>query len=281
MSVAFSEQSSLIETPRAPDPGGRVVLSRLPRGETVINRSSLSLKVVLRGEERYLIDGRVTRLVAGQALIVDPGEATRVILPDRERTLGLCFYFPKGLAASGPESLDLAPSALPLVDHPLGLWLNGLAHRLEKRPDLGRRAAGMLLDRTATHLEDFVARAGERADRIAAGKRTKRIELLRRVEIARDFLHATPDRVVTLGELAGVAGLSAFHLARCFRAVHGEPPATYHRNWRLDRAAERLRLGKDMPAELAADYGFADQASFIRAFARRHGTSPGRFRAEV
>jgi AraC-like DNA-binding protein len=278
MSVAFSETFSLTDAAGPAAAGGRVVLSRLPRGETVIGRSSLSLKVVLKGEERYVIDGRVTRLVAGHALLVDPGETTRVILPG-EQSLGLCFHFPETRTNSVLERVDLAPAVLPLVDHPLGSWLNRVARGLDRRPDFGRAAAGALLARTAAHLEDFVSRAGERADRIGAEKRWKRIELLRRVEVARDFLHATPNRIVALEELAGVAGLSAFHLARCFKAVHDVPPATYHRNWRLDRAAVELKRGRDPAAELAAGHGFADQASFIRAFARRHGVSPGRYRA--
>jgi len=279
MSVAFFEKCSLSEAIRPAAASGQVVLSRLPRGETIVRRSNLSLKVVLRGEERYVIDGRTTRLTPGQALLVDAGESSRVILPGREPTLGLCFYFPRVGLDPQSERLDLAPAPVPIVDHPLGPWLRSVADSLDGNPNLGTHSAEVLLHRTLEHLEDFVAGTKDRSGRIDAAKSSKRVELLRRVELARDFLHGTPDRIVTLEELADVAGLSAFHLARCFRAVHSEPPATYHRNLRLDRAAAELKQDGRAAAELPARYGFADQASFTRAFSRRFGTSPARYRA--
>jgi AraC-like DNA-binding protein len=154
-----------------------------------------------------------------------------------------------------------------------------VADAFHGNPNFAAQSAESVLHSTLDHLEDFVAGTSARAERIDAAKRSKRLELLRRVELARDFLHGVPDRIVPLGELAEVAGLSAFHLARCFRSVHLEPPATYHRNWRLDRAAADLKLTESAAVELASKYGFADQASFTRAFSRRFGASPNRYRA--
>ena len=99
--------------------------------------------------------------------------------------------------------------------------------------------------------------------------------MLRRVERARGHLHDNPGRTVKLEELARVASLSPFHLARSFQAVHGLPPAAYHRTHRLNLAADILARAKRSPAQVAEDVGFSDQASFSRAFTRHHGLTPG------
>lgn len=279
MTAEFLEQQTHVETPRPPAPSGRVVLSRLPRGESQIARSALSLKVVLEGEERYEIDGRTWRLAPGEVLLVRPGQAMRVVTPARDGARGLCLYFQPGVAGQNLTALDdiEAPVLLPLVDHALGRWLGRVAPALVRRPDLGPRAAGRILRGAATGLEGFMADTRRRVDRIPAAKPVKRIELLRRVEIARERLHADISRTPSLAELGAEAGLSPFHLARCFTAAHGVPPAAYHRAWRLDVAADRLAAGAS-PARLALEVGFADQAAFTRAFRRRHGRTPGDMR---
>ena len=70
------------------------------------------------------------------------------------------------------------------------------------------------------------------------------------------------------------------HLARRFRARFGESVGSYARNARLDWAAARLR--SDAPlARIACEAGFADQSHFTRAFGRRFGVAPGRYRTAL
>ena len=58
-------------------------------------------------------------------------------------------------------------------------------------------------------------------DGLKAAKPSTRRELYRRLERARGFLHDHDDRNVTLAEMASVAGLSQFHLARYFKSAFG------------------------------------------------------------
>ena len=71
---------------------------------------------------------------------------------------------------------------------------------------------------------EHVGRAGEGG--LDAAKPSTRRDILQRLERARAHLHAHLDRNVALGELASVARLSRFHLARYFKRAFGAARST-------------------------------------------------------
>ena len=94
------------------------------------------------------------------------------------------------------------------------------------------------------------------------------------LERARLHLHGHAHRAVTLAELAAVARLSQFQLARCFRQVFGQAPISYHRGLRLARAARFLAAGQGSLAEAAELAGYSDQAALSHAFRKHFGKAP-------
>ena len=95
-----------------------------------------------------------------------------------------------------------------------------------------------------------------------------------RVRHAIEQRYAEP---LTLAELAGIAGVSTYHLIRAFRAEVGLTPHAYLVDVRVRRARELLRRNA-APAEIALAVGFADQAHLTRAFKARIGVPPGAYR---
>jgi AraC family transcriptional regulator len=87
------------------------------------------------------------------------------------------------------------------------------------------------------------------------------------------------DDDLSLDALAAKSGWSPFHLHRTFRQFVGETPKAYTLRLRLDRAAARLTTTGDRVVDVALDSGFASQEVFTRAFTRRYGRSPERYRA--
>ncbi|WP_428194459.1 AraC family transcriptional regulator [Deinococcus saxicola] len=99
------------------------------------------------------------------------------------------------------------------------------------------------------------------------------------VQRTRAYLEAHACRDVTLGELASVGGLSAFHLSRVFREALGLPPHAYQIQARIRQAQGWLRAG--LPAaQVALDAGFSDQSAFSNQFKRHVGVTPGQYMRE-
>jgi AraC family transcriptional regulator len=95
-----------------------------------------------------------------------------------------------------------------------------------------------------------------------------------------DHMHACFLQSPTLSEIGDVGGVHPAHLAREFRRVYRQSPATYLRKLRLEWAAGRLVRGEESLADLAAASGFADQSHFTRAFRRHTGLTPAAYRRE-
>lgn len=81
---------------------------------------------------------------------------------------------------------------------------------------------------------------------------------------------------VSLAQLAAIAGLSPFHLARVFTKETGVPPHTYQLQVRLKKATDLLAAGKPL-VEVALATGFCDQSHFQKAFKRKFGLTPGKY----
>jgi AraC family transcriptional regulator len=79
--------------------------------------------------------------------------------------------------------------------------------------------------------------------------------------------------------LAKQSGLSTYHFHRVFAAIVGEPPASYVRRLRLERAAFRVLYSRRTILEVALDAGYETHEAFTRAFKERFGVPPRRFRA--
>jgi len=100
----------------------------------------------------------------------------------------------------------------------------------------------------------------------------------RRAVEAMRAIDAGAGEPLSLGEMAGRAGLGRFHFLRAFRAATGTTPHQYLVGARLRRAA-RLLLTTDLPVtDVALEAGFGDLSNFIRTFRRAAGRSPRAFR---
>lgn len=98
----------------------------------------------------------------------------------------------------------------------------------------------------------------------------------RAVRLVREYLEDNLAENVSLGELASLAGLSRYHLARVFRKEVGVPPHAYQIQARLARAKVLLLCGWPAGA-VAYEVGFADQGHFSRRFKSFVGVTPGSY----
>jgi AraC-like DNA-binding protein len=83
----------------------------------------------------------------------------------------------------------------------------------------------------------------------------------------------------TLVEVARAAGLSRFHLHRCFTAFYGYSPKQLATWLRIGRAKKLMLEGLPL-IEVAARCGFAHQGHFTASFKSEVGQTPGRWRKQ-
>ena len=92
------------------------------------------------------------------------------------------------------------------------------------------------------------------------------------------LLHSDPVRRWTVDQVAHEVGSSRTVVAERFKALLGRPPIDYVTSWRIQLAGERLRVGHESLANIAASVGYESEAAFKRAFKRVTGMTPGRWR---
>jgi AraC-like DNA-binding protein len=94
-------------------------------------------------------------------------------------------------------------------------------------------------------------------------------------------VHQDLARPWSVAELAQMANLSRTAFAERFTRLLGCPPAGYLIDRRLDRAAQLLRTDTASVGAIAAAVGYTSEAGFSRAFGRRFGAPPLRWRNTV
>src|ERR1700709_1307535 len=86
---------------------------------------------------------------------------------------------------------------------------------------------------------------------------------------------------LTLDEIAGVAGVSRFHLVRAFAAATGLPVMRFVRARRLTEAARALAGGAPDILSLALDADYGSHEAFTRAFRDHFGMTPEAVRSST
>jgi AraC family transcriptional regulator, activator of mtrCDE len=89
-----------------------------------------------------------------------------------------------------------------------------------------------------------------------------------------------PSHEWTLDELAARAVVSRATLIRSFGRISGVAPLAFLTELRLALARRRLATTRDPISQIAADIGYQSEAALSRAFHRRFGTRPGKFRVD-
>lgn len=107
----------------------------------------------------------------------------------------------------------------------------------------------------------------------------------RRVSLYEEIIQAAVDHIeecladeLRLEDLAKRAGFSPFHFHRVFQALTGETVMEYIRKRRLACAAFRVAHSDARLLDICLDYCFGSPETFIRAFRRLFGMTPGEYR---
>jgi len=118
----------------------------------------------------------------------------------------------------------------------------------------------------------------QKAERLNFLNRSTKIEILRRLNLAKEYLYTNYNRSISLDELADYSCLSVNHLLRTFKQAFRLTPHQFLVQLRLQRAQVLLR-NTDYPVnEVVNLIGFECPSSFIRLFREHFQTTPLKYR---
>jgi transcriptional regulator GlxA family with amidase domain len=181
------------------------------------------------------------------------------------------------------ESVDPVLQVLPRVVHVSGAngapvpWVAATLGLISAVTSSSVSGAEAVLARLA---ETMVMQALRLALAELASADPAQVEALRDPQIAAAIrlIHANPELAWTVEGLAAQVGYSRSAFASRFREVVGEAPIAYLTRSRLATAATLLDRTRMSIGEVARRAGYANEASFGRAFSRAFGVAPGRYR---
>lgn len=96
---------------------------------------------------------------------------------------------------------------------------------------------------------------------------------------ALSLLHQDPARKWTVPDLAAGAAVSRSLLDERFRRDLGRSPIRYLTDWRMHLAEDPLMTSGTGVGAVSRRVGYESEEAFSRAFKRRHGLSPSRWRS--
>ena len=255
---------------------------------------------VLDGEAWAIVDDREPiRLAPGKAAFL-PGGAAHLIASDPEPrvvpvpvAVNTSGRFPTMRIANGGVRTRVLCGTITLDRSPVLSPVTALPDLVVTGTDTSagwvHTTVRLIADELAEQLpasEVVVARLTDvlvvRAVReiIADGLGDGWIAGLRDPAIARALalVHARPDRVGSVSDLAREASMSRSSFYEHFAAVVGMAPGEYVARWRIHMACGRLAGTTQSIAAVARDVGFRTEAGFSTAFRRMVGVPPSVYR---
>ncbi len=115
-------------------------------------------------------------------------------------------------------------------------------------------------------------------DRVRSVKASTKLEVYRRLNIARDYIESCYNEKVTLSLLAKAASMCEHHLLREFKKFYAVTPYQYLTETRLTNAKKLLAETEKTISEISSISGFEYMSSFSEVFSKRFGISPTSFR---
>ena len=99
-----------------------------------------------------------------------------------------------------------------------------------------------------------------------------------RIQLLVDFVKNHFTEELTIKDIAEAAHISVSECTRCFKEYTDYSPYEYLIQYRISEAAALLLQSNQTVDNIAIKTGFSDTSSFIRAFKKRMGLTPLKYR---
>jgi AraC-like DNA-binding protein len=154
----------------------------------------------------------------------------------------------------------------------LGRALDALAAAVSAKASAD--TVGWLFEALGERAAESVCEQRRERYRLTAIRPATRLEIHRRLELAREAIEENLASPWTLVTMARAAMMSPHHFHRCFHLAFGETPRSWLSRRRAERAMALLRGTSRPIIEICLAVGYASSSSFSASFAARYGTPP-------
>jgi AraC-like DNA-binding protein len=229
--------------------------------------------LVDRGPYRCELNAEQVTLVAGQVLIVKPGDWHQDHLRDGQRHYVLHFRL-SGAAQGGHPPALFRQQCRPSEQICSGnysretFFLRELRREAEEKAPHGPAIQDSLLEALFWRISRGLSDASLSSDFLQLPRTDNRREFLAGI-----FHGHLKDRP-TVQQMAREAGMSSSHFTTVTRQIFGMGPARFLLEFKLRRAEEMLRYRRLRVKEVSEHLGFANPYHFSRAFRRVLGRPP-------
>lgn len=117
-------------------------------------------------------------------------------------------------------------------------------------------------------------KVSETIEKLPSVKRSTKIEIYRRLDIAKEYIDTNTGSDIRIEDMAKQACLSSFHFIRLFKAVYDLTPHRYLSQKRLEKAMSLLLRGNRSITDVCFEVGFKSLSSFSWLFKQRYGLYP-------
>ncbi len=246
-----------------------------------LHHMMIEINLVLEGEQIVLADGQELRMQAGDLVLIPP------MLMHAFRTERPLRYFVLHIQVDDPAFFQLLSVARQTLLFDSGHELNRLILPAVRQlmELLLSNATKIRLFHTLyvimDHVEQFLHRSKDEADRIKAGLLPFRIA--QEIEtLVSAPLHGDDERLSVnwLAAIADKLGVSRRHCYRVFQEAYRMSPREYLAVLRQQEAMQLLLNDSGSIEQIALRIGYDNAQSFIRQFAKWTGMTPGAFRRQ-
>lgn len=250
----------------------------------------LSVKAVIHGEVEWRLGKRRYLIRPDTLLLLPDGDEYSLTIDSVAPSRGFNVLFRRGLVEECWRAAISSDDDL--LDEPHGLTALPFRRRLESRAGRVGQALDALAAAVAARapantvawmFEALGARVAESVceerrerRRLTAVRPATRLEIHRRLLLAREAIEDDLAAPWTLASMARVGMMAPHHFHRCFHRAFGDTPRRWLARRRAERALALLRYTRSSVTDVCLMVGYASAGSFSTSFAARYGVPPSR-----
>ncbi len=286
----FQEQKSWDNRP-LPDSGWPSVILNVKTRETerVNIKGPFSIFMNVKGWSAIGVDKKNIKINENAYVLTNPGQHYNLLIDEPTATETLNIHF-------GEKFYDEALHVLKndddfLLDNPFGQHLtfelpvksffrdhvfNHLINMV-----LSTASSGPLINDTALfalfkHVFEEFQEDNRKVESLKSLKKSTSEEIMKRLLIARDYIHVHYPLPISLQELSAISCLSRFHFLRLFKQAFGISPYQYIKKIRIQQALYLISKNQYTLEDIAAAVGLKNGSSLSRMIHQSQGVYPSR-----